>query len=293
MKKRTIISIITILSLMMLVFAGCGSKEAPADDKGDAQVEEKSTIRLATTTSTKDSGLLDELIPAFTEETGYPVDVISVGSGEAMAMGEAGEADVLLVHSPKAETAFVDGGHADATGRIDVMYNDFVILGPKDDPAGVKATATDAVASFKTIADKQATFVSRGDDSGTHNKEKSVWEKAAITPAGDWYIEAGDGMGAVIALTNEKLGYTLSDRATWLTNAASTDLEIVCEKDPSNILNNQYGVIAVNPDKNDQINHDGAVAFQEWITSADIQKMISEFGIEKFGGQLFTPNAPK
>lgn len=273
---------------MGFVLAGCGG----AADDSDKAEESKGTIILATTTSTKDSGLLDYLLPKFEENTGYKVDVISVGSGEAMAMGENGEADVLLVHSPDDEKAFVEAGHSDADGRFDVMYNDFVVIGPKDDAAKISEDAADdAIKAFTTIADKKSTFISRGDESGTHKKELKIWEKAEITPEGDWYVEAADGMGAVITMANEKLAYTLSDRATWLNNGGETDLKIVCEKDPSGVLYNQYGVICVNPEKNDKINVDGAKAFQEWIISADVQKLIGEFGVEDYGEALFIPNA--
>ncbi|MCL2826861.1 MAG: substrate-binding domain-containing protein [Eggerthellaceae bacterium] len=285
--------------VLAFVLAACTTPAPSSDAQGasDAQgstdaVQPKGTIRLATTTSTKDSGLLDVILPDFTAKTGYEVDVISVGSGDAMAMGENGEADVLLVHSPAAEKAFVEGGNADATGRLDVMYNDYVIIGPTSDPAGILAKdGNDAVAAFTDIADAQAPFISRGDNSGTNAKELAIWAQIGITPAGDWYVVAGDGMGAVITMADEKLAYTLSDRATWLSKASSTDLEIVCELDPSGILYNQYGVICVNPDKNSSINHDGAVAFQEWITSPETQALIGQYGLDTYGQALFVPNA--
>ena len=286
--KKKLLSLVIISAMilsMALVFASCGSSGDSSKD------ESKGTIILATTTSTKDSGLLDEILPVFEKEEGYKVDVVSVGSGEAMKMGENGEADVLLVHSPAAEEEYVKGGHADEDGRYDVMYNDFVIVGPEADPAKVSSTSEDAVASFKSISSSKQTFVSRADDSGTHKKELSIWEKAGIKPSGDWYIEAAAGMGDVITMTNEKEGYTLSDRATWLNVGKDTDLKILCEKDPSGMLNNQYGVICVNPDKNDKINHDGAKAFQKWILSEDTQKLIGEYGVEEYGEQLFVPNA--
>ena len=287
MKKKLLsFAIISAMILSMaLVFASCGSSDDSSEN------ESKGTIILATTTSTKDSGLLDEILPVFEKEEGYKVDVVSVGSGEAMKMGENGEADVLLVHSPAAEEEYVKGGHADEDGRYDVMYNDFVIVGPEADPAKVSSTSEDAVASFKSISSSEQTFVSRADDSGTHKKELSIWEKAGIKPSGDWYIEAAAGMGDVITMTNEKEGYTLSDRATWLNVGKDTDLKILCEKDPSGMLNNQYGVICVNPDKNDKINHEGAKACQKWILSEDTQKLIGEYGVEEYGEQLFVPNA--
>ena len=286
--KKKLLSIVTISAMilsMALVFASCGSSDDSSKD------ESKGTVILATTTSTKDSGLLDEILPVFEKEEGYKVDVVTVGSGEAMKMGENGEADVLLVHSPAAEEEYVKGGHADEDGRYDVMYNDFVIVGPEADPAKVSSSSEDAVASFKAISSSEQTFVSRADDSGTHKKELSIWEKAGIKPSGDWYIEAAAGMGDVITMTNEKEGYTLSDRATWLNVGKDTDLKILCEKDPSGMLNNQYGVICVNPDKNDKINHDGAKAFQKWILSEDTQNLIGEYGVKEYGEQLFVPNA--
>lgn len=269
---------------MMFALSSCGDKE-------EAATESKGKIILATTTSTKDSGLLDAILPDFTEKTGWEVDVVSVGSGEAMEMGENGEADVLLVHSPAAEEEYVKGGHADADGRMDVMYNDFVVVGPEADPAGVANNKEDAIAAFKAIMDNQATFVSRADDSGTHKKELSIWEKASLTPEGDWYVEAAAGMGDVITMTDEKEGYTISDRATWLNVGGNTELKILCEKDPSGLLNNQYGVICVNPDKNENINNEGAKAFQEWIVSEETQKIIGEYGADEYGEALFIPNA--
>ena len=273
---------------------------SPAGNTGDGQNSgvspEKSggnsEIILATTTSTKDSGLLDEILPVFEKETGYSVSVVSVGSGEAMTMGENGEADVLLVHSPEAEEEYVAGGHADEDGRMDVMYNDFVLVGPKEDPAGISAACPDDVeTAFRTLAENQSRFISRSDDSGTHQKELSVWEACGIEPAGEWYVEAGAGMGEVVEMANEMLAYTLSDRATWLNMGLDEDLKIVCEKDPDGILYNQYGVICVNPDKNENINHEGAKAFQQWIVSEETQELIGEYGVEEYGSPLFTPDA--
>ncbi len=279
MKKR-ILSVVMVLVMvlsMAVTLSACGQEEA------------KGTIILATTTSTKDSGLLDEILPEFTAETGWEVEVVSVGSGEAMAMGENGEADVLLVHSPASEKEYVENGHADEDGRMDVMYNDFVVVGPEADPAG--SAEDDAIATFEAIMEKEATFISRGDESGTHKKELSIWEKAGLTPAGAWYIEAADGMGAVITMADEKSAYTLTDRATWLNVGGDTQLVIVCEKDPSGVLNNQYGVICVNPDKNENINHEGAKAFQNWIVSEAAQELIGAYGVEEYGQALFIPNA--
>ena len=290
MPRRAKITLVLAISLIMAcLMAACGGSQS---SDSATEVISKGSLRLATTTSTRDSGLLTEILPDFEAKTGWKVEVISVGSGEAMKLGENGEADVLLVHSPAAEKTFVEDGHADSTGRLDVMYNDYVVIGAKTDPAGVKAAApSDAVAAFKTISEKKAPFISRGDQSGTHNKELSLWKSADIDPQGDWYVVAGSGMGAVITMTDEKLAYTLSDRATWLSYSAKTDLEIVSEKDPSGILNNQYGVICVNPEKNDSVQHQGAVEFQNWITSPATQELIGGFGAEQFGAPLFTPNA--
>lgn len=292
--RTAVVTCLTGALLLLLVACGGGETATNSESSGSGETSTTSqgTIRLATTTSTKDSGLLDEILPAFTAETGHEVEVISVGSGEAMALGEAGEADVLLVHSPAAEKTFVEEGNADETGRLDVMYNDFVVIGPSTDPANIQSLAgSDAVAAFTEIATQQAPFISRGDESGTHKKELTLWEKASITPEGSWYVVAGDGMGAVITMANETLSYTLADRATWLSNAGKTELSIVCEKDASGILNNQYGVICVDPSKNDVINHDGAVAFQQWITSPEAQELIGTFGKTEYGQALFTPNA--
>lgn len=304
MKKIWLVLCICALMLCACSKTTGGSNETEADTKATAAkstetesvgaeaAEDKGTLILATTTSTKDSGLLDEILPVFEEATGYSVDVVSVGSGEAMKMGENGEADVLLVHSPASEKAFVEAGHADEDGRKDVMYNDFVLIGPKADPAGIHAEApNDAVKAFQILSDTESSFISRSDDSGTHKKELSIWEKCGIEPGGDWYVEAGAGMGAVLEMANETLAYTLSDRATWLNLAMDEDLMIVCEKDESGILYNQYGVICVNPEKNDAINHEGAKAFQNWIVSEETQTLIGEYGVEKYGAPLFTPNA--
>lgn len=291
MNAKKLTAIFLVLLMVLSAFAGCAQEEPetqPDEQEGPAEII--GTIILATTTSTQDSGLLDAILPDFTYKTGYEADVIAVGSGEAMKMGENGEADVLLVHSPSAEKEFVAAGHSPA--RYDVMYNDFILIGPKDDPAGIKAAAPDnAQEAFRKISDVQATFISRADESGTHKKELTIWDKLGVTPSGDWYVESGKGMGDVITMTNEMLGYTLSDRATWLNMSEGTDLQIITEGDKD--LFNQYGVMVVDPSKNDQINAEGALAFQEWILSDETQALIGEYGVEEYGGALFTPNAVK
>lgn len=288
MFNKKLLALLLAMMLVLSLFAGCGSSEEPEAGDTEGPAEIVGTVILATTTSTQDSGLLDEILGDFTYKTGYEVDVIAVGSGEAMKMGENGEADVLLVHSPAAEKAFVEAGHGPE--RFDVMYNDFIVLGATDDSAGIKEAAGDnAQVAFQKLYDDQVTFVSRADESGTHKKELTIWDKLGLEPAGDWYIEAGAGMGDVITMTNEMQGYTITDRATWLNMSEGLDLIIVTEGDKD--LFNQYGVIVVDPAKNDQINAEGALAFQNWILSAETQALIGEYGVAKYGAPLFTPNA--
>lgn len=290
-----------LLTLLSLLFTACVPIQAPAEREGAAPTaavaeegaEEAAAaadggrLILATTTSTQDSGLLDVILPEFTAETGVTVDVVAVGTGQALQLGVDGNADVLLVHARAREDAFMEAG--DGVRREDVMYNDFVIVGPADDPADVR-NAESAVDAFARIATAEAPFVSRGDDSGTHTKEKAVWTAAGIEPTGDWYISAGQGMGAVLTMANEQLAYTLSDRATYLARTLEgTELEIVYEGDP--ILFNPYGVMAVNPDKNEQINNELANQFIDWLIAVPTQEMISEFGVEEFGSPLFTPDS--
>ncbi|NOZ27742.1 MAG: solute-binding protein [Chloroflexi bacterium] len=248
-----------------------------------------SRLVLATTTSTADSGLLDAILPDFEARYGAQVDVIAVGTGQALQMGKAGDADVLLVHARSAEEAFVAEGHG--AFRKDVMYNDFIIVGPPDDPAGVRGMK-DAVAALRKIAEAQAPFVSRGDDSGTHKKEKALWKEAAIEPQGDWYVSAGQGMGAVLTMANEMQAYTLTDRGTYLARKDTPpglSLEIMVEGDSR--LFNPYGVIPVNPEKHPGVNYDLAVKFVEWLTSVETQEKISQFGLDRFGQPLFYPDS--
>ena len=262
--------------------------EPTAEPTEEPVVEaEEQHIILATTTSTEDSGLLDYILPDFEAKTGIRVDVVAVGTGQALALGESGDADVLLVHARAREDAFMDAGHG--VRREDVMYNDFVIVGPPDDPAGIRGKNRVARA-LEDILNSESLFVSRGDDSGTHTKEQALWAEAGLEPAGDWYISAGQGMGAVLAMADELQAYTMSDRATYLAQTlAGTSLEIMVEGDP--ILFNPYGVMAVNPDKGDHIQIELANQFIDWLISVETQELISQFGIEEFGSPLFTPDS--
>ena len=277
------------LALTLAVsLAACGGQTATPTTQKPAV----SDVVLASTTSTQDSGLFDVLIPAFEKAfPQYKVKVIAVGSGEALKMGETKDADVLLVHSPAGEKKLIADGFAKE--RRDVMYNDFVIVGPKADPAGVKGSADATVAMLaiqKAGKAGKTTFVSRGDNSGTNAKELTLWKGAKVTtptPAADkWYLSTGQGMGETLKVTDEKLGYTLVDRATWLT-AASTlpGLEILFEKDKA--LFNQYGVIVIPGSKNEA----GGQAFADWIVSPAGQKVAGDYGVAKFGQALFIPNA--
>jgi tungstate transport system substrate-binding protein len=243
---------------------------------------------LATTTSTQDAGLLDVLIPDFEQKTGYVVKTVAVGSGEAMKMGQECNADVLLVHSPAAEKDFMTNNYG-ADRRL-VMHNDFVVVGPSSDPAGIKS-ATTAIEAFISIANARATFITRGDASGTHAKELAIWKSANITPEGDWYLEAGQGMLATLQIASEKAAYTLSDRATYLANKDALQLEILVQGDAS--LLNIYHVITLNPANCPSINNAGGNAFADYMVSAETQILIGSFGTEQFGQPLFTPDAGK
>jgi tungstate transport system substrate-binding protein len=293
--KKGLFLAIALVLMLLLVVSGCTQEQTEPEDvtseentgeENAQEVEDKEFI-MATTTSTENSGLLDFILPIFKEDTGIEVKVVAVGTGNAIQMGEDGEADLLLVHAKASEEEFVSAGHG--LERFDVMYNDFVIIGPESDPANISENSSDVVAALKSIMDSEETFVSRGDDSGTHKKELQLWEAAEIEPAGDWYIEAGQGMGDTIQMAEEMLGYTLSDRATYLSMSEDLDLKVLVEGDEG--LFNQYGVIAVNPDKNDQINNAGAEAFIEWILSDKAQSLIEEFGQDEYGQSLFIPNA--
>jgi tungstate transport system substrate-binding protein len=241
-------------------------------------------IRLATTTSTENSGLLKHLLPRFTETTGYKVHVIAVGTGKALRMGRDGDVDVVMVHAPAAEKKFVAEGFGEK--RYPLMYNDFVIIGPASDPAGI-SKANSAAEAMKRIADQPTIFVSRGDDSGTHKKEKNLWNNAKLEPKGSWYREAGQGMGKVIQIASELEAYTLADRGTWIAYQNKTALQLLFQGDP--ILHNPYGVIAVNPKRYPDANYAGAQALIAWLTSDNGQALIADYKVAGF--QLFTPSA--
>jgi len=268
-----------VLALLALVIAGCGDDDSETASKGPS-----GTMIMATTTSTKDSGLLDELVPAFERTGDCKVKTVAVGSGQALAMGEKGDADVLLVHSPDAEKAFMDEGHG--ASRTAVMHNDFVIVGPASDPANI-ADAPDATTAFRRIAREKAPFASRADESGTNAKELKLWEEAGIKPSGSWYLETGQGMGETLTVASQKEAYTLSDRGTFL---ATKNLDSKLLKEGGKDLRNNYHVIVV---KAPGTNAACAKAFSSWITSAPTQKEIADFGVKEYGEPLFFPDAGK
>lgn len=258
-------------------------------DKKDSKQANQKDLILATTTSTQDSGLLDYLLPEFTKDTGIKVKTIAVGTGKAIKMGEEGEADVLLVHDTKSENKFVKDGNSKE--RHDVMYNDFVIVGPKEDPLKLKEIKGEnkTEEALKKIKENQATFISRADDSGTNKKELKLWEALNVDPEGAWYVESGAGMGDVLKMASEKQAYTLTDRGTYLSMKDKLNLDVVVENDKD--LKNQHGVMCVNPDKFKSVNNKEAEEFEEWILSPKVQKEIEGFKKEEYGQSLFTPNA--
>ncbi len=271
--------IIPIVATALLAGAvGCGG--------GMSGTAERTDLILATTTSIQDSGLLDEWVPMFEKHNPYSVKVIAVGSGEAMEMGKSGECDVMLVHSPAAEEEMVAEGYA--ADRNAVMHNNFIIVGPAADSAGVKS-ATTAAEAFKKIADSQQPFISRGDGSGTHTRELKVWKEAGIEPQGAWYAETGKGMGDTLRVASEKKAYTLTDDATYLKLEDDLELEVLFEGDK--ILYNNYHVMNVNPEKYPDINFEGAKAFNAFCISPEAQEFLLEFGVEEFGRPLFVPDA--
>ncbi len=280
--------LVLLLSGMMIIsFAACGGS-SDSGEEAAAPEETGGTLMMATTTSTEDTGLLDYLQPLFKEATGIDLQWTAVGTGEALKMGEDGQVDVVLVHAKASEEEFVANGFG--VERFPVMYNDFVVVGPVE-----PLEKTDDVAAFfGAVNDQQLPFVSRGDDSGTDKKEKKIWEGLGIDPTTNPnYMESGQGMGATLTMANEKEAYCLTDRGTWLKQSKDSEnnytLDIVCEGGKE--LLNQYGVIAVNPEKFPEVNNEAANAFIEWITSDEVQKLIGEYGVEEFGQALFTPNA--
>jgi tungstate transport system substrate-binding protein len=282
-----------LLLTFTLALSACAPASAPSPTAAPTAMAAPANpdLIMATTTSTQDSGLLDVLVPLFEQQTGYKVKVVAVGTGAALKMGQEGNADVLLVHAPSSEKTYMDGGFG--KDRMLVMHNDFIIVGPSSDPAGIKGDAN-AADAFKKIAAASAMFISRGDQSGTNTKELALWKSAALDPAGQkpsWYIESGQGMGATLTIASEKSAYTLTDRATYLANKSNLQLDILVEKDTS--LLNVYHVITVNPDKWPKVNYDGAIAFAKWITDPVTQEVIGKFGVDKYGQQLFIPDATK
>jgi len=241
-------------------------------------------LRMSTTTSTENSGLLAVLLPPFEKQVGVKVDVIAVGTGKALKLGENGDVDVVFVHAREAEEAFVAGGFG--VYRKAVMHNDFILIGPPEDPAGLKRVGS-ALEAFRLLALRKAAFISRGDDSGTHKKEMKIWRKAELTPKGSWYIEAGQGMGAVLQIADEKRGYTFSDRGTFIAYHGKIDLGIVYEGDP--VLHNPYSIIAVSPDRHAHVNYDLAKKLIDYVTGPEGQKIIAGFRLN--GRQLFYPDA--
>jgi len=272
---------ILLFALLVSSLYACSSTASTAEPA------EKDII-LATTTSTRDSGLLDILVPDFEQKTGYIVKTVAVGTGEALEMGENGNADLLFVHAPASEKEFMDGGYG--SERYLVMHNDFVIVGPSDDPAGIMGSAS-AVDALAGIASAGEAFISRGDDSGTHKMELALWEKAGLAPEGDWYQESGQGMAATLTIASEKQAYTLTDRATYLHNLDTLELDILVEGDPA--LLNVYHVIIVNPDKWPAVNEQGAKVLAEYLVDPETQEMIGSYGVERFGQPLFFPDADK
>jgi tungstate transport system substrate-binding protein len=265
-----------VLASAALLLPACG------DDDGGDSPPDRGTLLLATTTSTRDSGLLDELLPRFQRQSGCTVKTLAVGSGEAIELGERGDADVLLVHSPGDERRFMAEGHG--ASREPVMHNDFVLVGPADDPAGIRQ-ARDAPAALERIADAEAPFASRGDDSGTHAKELLLWQTAGVQPEGSWYVETGQGMGETLTIADQRRAYTLSDRGTYLATE-NLDSELLLEGGQA--LLNPYHVIVV---EGEGVKRECARAFSTWITSAPAQRAIGAFGRAEYGEPLFFPDA--
>ena len=280
--RRGLVIMGAALAVAAAGVAGCGGDEAGEAKPKAEPAAATGPMILATTTSTRDSGLLDVLVPAFERGSECQVKTVAVGSGAALELGERGDADALLVHSPKAEATFMDEGHG--ASRVAVMHNDFVLVGPRSDPARI-AGAAGAPAAMKRIARERAPFASRADDSGTHAKELTIWEEAGVRPRGDWYVETGQGMGETLTIASQREAYTLSDRGTFLATK-SLELELLVEG--GGALLNPYHAIVV---REKGTNAGCAKAFSSWITSASTQRTISRFGVEDYGEPLFFPDA--
>jgi tungstate transport system substrate-binding protein len=266
-----------LLRLLLVVLCSGGAVSALA---------QSNTVILSTTTSTQDSGLLDTLVPLFEKKTGLSVKTISVGTGQALALAARGEADVALVHAPSLERKYVEEGRMQ--NRRLVMYNDFVIIGPEDDPARIKGMSK-AVDALKRIAETQSRFVSRGDKSGTHLLEIGLWKQAGIEPKGAWYIESGQGMGQTLGIANDRRAYTITDRGTWLAFQKRISLPILAEKDKP--LLNIYSVMEINPANGPRVNVAGGKAFADFMVAPETQAVIKTFGVDKYGQPLFVPIA--
>lgn len=272
---------------LALGLGACGGDDAAVESDAPQATEDMGSMVLASTTSTQDSGLFDDLIPAFEAESGCNVKTVAVGSGQAIELGERGEADAVFAHSPAAEEALMETGVAGS--RELVMHNDFVIIGPEDDPAGIRGDS--AVEALRKIAEEKARFVSRGDDSGTHAAELGTWEKAGVEPEGSWYQETGQGMGATLAVAAERGAYTLADRGTYLANEQADELPVLVDGGPG--LLNFYHVIDIDPEAGARVNAECGDAFAAWVVSGEAQQIIGELGREEFGQPLFTPDAGK
>ena len=280
-----------LLAALLLAACAAPAAQAPAAQASASFSPSPSPARpdllLATTTSTQDSGLLDVLIPDFEKKTGYKVKTSAVGTGAALAIGARGDADVVLVHAPSLEVDFMKQGNGDR--RLFVMHNDFIVVGPPSDLAKIKGKPV--LDALKALAAAQATFISRGDNSGTDVLEKSLWRQAGITPAKPWYVEAATGMGQTLQIASEKNAYTITDRATYLSQKSHLQLDLINGGDPP--LLNYYHVITVSPTKFPKVNSAGANAFADYLVHPDTQKIIAAFGLDKFGQQLFFPDAGK
>jgi len=269
-----VLAVILAAAILAWGLGGCGSSGIPEEDRSE--------LILATTTSVLDSGLLDALVEGFEEENPYRVKAVAVGSGAALLMAQQGEADVTITHEPKAEKEFMEAGYGES--RREVMYNDFIIVGPSDDPGGIKGMQ-DAAQAFTRISESGQPFVSRGDASGTHAMEMSVWERAGIQPSGDWYTESGQGMGYTLRIAEEEGAYTLTDRATFIVLDEALDLEIMVEGDPA--LKNVYAAIVTNPGIFPDTNIEGARDFEEFLFTEETQDLIRDFGVDEYGEHLF------